>query len=66
VFLDVVKVDLARLLGRSFLVVLDARGTKGYDSWENCLRPVYEEEGRVSCDRADLGSETPYDVSHLS
>jgi hypothetical protein len=28
-FLDAVKADLARLLGRSFLVVLDSRGTEG-------------------------------------
>jgi hypothetical protein len=28
-FLDVVKVDLAHLLGHAFLVVLDAWGTKG-------------------------------------
>jgi hypothetical protein len=28
-FLDDVEVDLARLFGRAFLVVLDARVTKG-------------------------------------
>jgi hypothetical protein len=28
-FLNAVKIDLARLFGRAFLVVLDARGTKG-------------------------------------
>jgi hypothetical protein len=45
VFLNDVKVDLARLLGRSFLVVLDAWGTKGYVGWENHLGPVHQEEG---------------------
>jgi hypothetical protein len=29
VFLDVVNVDLARLFSRVFLLMLDARGTKG-------------------------------------
>jgi hypothetical protein len=28
-FLDAAEVDLAHLFGRAFLVVLDARGTKG-------------------------------------
>jgi hypothetical protein len=28
-FFDAVEVDLACLFGRAFLVVLDARGTKG-------------------------------------
>jgi hypothetical protein len=28
-FLNAVEVDLARLFGRAFLVLLDARGTKG-------------------------------------
>jgi hypothetical protein len=45
VFLDAVKVDLARLLGRPFLVVLDARGTKGYAGWENRLRPYTKKKG---------------------
>jgi hypothetical protein len=45
--------------------VLDVRGTKGYVDWENRLRPVHQEEGRVSRDRADLGSETSNDVRQL-
>jgi hypothetical protein len=65
VFLDAVKVDLVCFFGRSFLVVLDVRGTKGYVIWENRLRPAYQEEGWVSGDRADLGSETPDDMWQL-
>jgi hypothetical protein len=45
VFLDVVKVDLACLLGRSFLIVLDVRCTKGYVGWENCLDPYTRKKG---------------------
>jgi hypothetical protein len=37
VLLDAVKVDLACLFCYSFFVVLDARGTEGYVSWENPL-----------------------------
>jgi hypothetical protein len=37
VLFDAVKVDLACFLGRPFLVVLDARDTKGYIGWEDRL-----------------------------
>jgi hypothetical protein len=37
VFLDAVKVDLARLFYHPFFIVLDARGTEDYISWENHL-----------------------------
>jgi hypothetical protein len=37
VFFDAVEVDLAHFLGRPFLVVFDAQGTKGYVGWEDRL-----------------------------
>jgi hypothetical protein len=36
-FFNAVEVDLACFLGRSFLVVLDARGAEGYIGWEDRL-----------------------------
>jgi hypothetical protein len=37
VFFNAVEIDLVCFLGRPFLVVLDARGTKGYVGWEDRL-----------------------------
>jgi hypothetical protein len=45
VFLDAVKVDLAQLLGRSFLVVLDVRSTKGNVGWETTSDPYTRKKG---------------------
>jgi hypothetical protein len=36
-FFNTVNVDLARFLNRPFFIVLDARGTEGYVSWEDRL-----------------------------
>jgi hypothetical protein len=36
-FFNTVKVDLARFLSRTFFIVLDARDTEGYASWEDRL-----------------------------
>jgi hypothetical protein len=62
---NTVEVDLACFLDWPFLVVLDARGTEGYVSWEDHLWSVQQKERRISRDRADLGSETPDDVRQL-
>jgi hypothetical protein len=43
-FFNAVEVDLACFLGRPFLIVLDARGTEGYISWEDRLWSVLWEE----------------------
>jgi hypothetical protein len=36
-FFNAVEVDLACFLSRPVLIVLDARGTKGYIGWEDRL-----------------------------
>jgi hypothetical protein len=45
VFLDAVKVDLARLLGRPFLVVLDARAPKATSVGRTAFDPYTRKKG---------------------
>jgi hypothetical protein len=44
VLLNAVEIDLVCLFCCAFFVVLDAWGTEGKVSWEDSLRPVYQEE----------------------
>jgi hypothetical protein len=45
--------------------MLDAGSAKGKVGWEDGLRPVDQEEWRISCSWANLGPETPDHVREL-